>query len=313
MCYSCPFFKNLITFTYFYEWSGLLLKFKTCKSLAILFILFLPPILSAYSTTIITVVFDNSNPTQTFEYGGAWFDADYLSVSADGEFLSIIVVYADNIPNSPDYAYNVEIYLDMDLDETEDYVISFYSTGDGSNQDYIIIDVSTSEYFVPDAMKLIFEPGENHIRVQVPYYSLGITSAMTIGILGVLWAEVHDSVRHSFTYDVGASNTIIPEGDPSDWTVPPYYTDPNEGYVPQEFDYGDFYVTDDGASSSSIYHRFDVYEEPKKTLNPGTLEISRGLRVYYDVDRDGQADYKVSVEYDLAAPNLRDIWVGFYV
>ena len=282
--------------------------------------LFLPLVLISPLTTSSSPDFfyDNGDAANAHEYGEVWFDATSLGVMGDGEFLLLMVMYGDNIPSDPDYEYLTFFYIDVDLDSESDYRVDIISKGDGSDLYYVVENLDLGTIWTPEAMEVAFEPGGNYLGAKVPYSAFGITSAVTVGVFASSHGFINDDFEHSFPYTIGASNVITIDGSGLDWLaagVNPYFSDPEEGYVPGEFDVLEFYITDDGGvagDNANLYHRFNTADLPTAILFPGAMELNRWFWVYYDVDRDGQEDYWVIFDFQLNGSS-RSVNGWFYI
>ncbi|MDK2372916.1 MAG: hypothetical protein QI197_06015 [Candidatus Korarchaeota archaeon] len=180
------------------------------------------------------------------------------------------------------------IFIDVDGDDSEDFILDLRSTGDGSFQWFNLCDSSWS----CNPVTGFFTPGSNYIGAKVSYSDLGVSPGDTIGVWTDGYTFLDDDVDLEFTYTMGQGNTITVDGDPSDWTVSPSASDANEGYIPAEYDFTDFYMTDDIAKGY-VYHRFDV-AGPITTSLPQYFEMDRWFWIYYDTDNDpttGDDDY----------------------
>ena len=85
----------------------------------------------------------------------------------------------------------------------------------------------------------------------------------------------------------------------------PSFSDGAEGYTPPEYDFTDFYTTDNIGTNNYIYHRMDV-NGPTTTTLPPSIEMGWYFDIYYDTDNNGSTGAPgLGAEYSLNV----DLWI----
>lgn len=153
---------------------------------------------------------------------------------------------------------------------------------------------------------LIYSPEGPEIIIAFVDIDSPVSMVLHVETLNV----ARDWFDHIFTYTTGQSDNITVDGDPADWSsVPSSYSDYSEGYIPAEFDFTDFYITD---NSTMLYHRFDVTGIPTKTMN-GTINnrdnghLRRHIVTYYDTDQNSSTGFRYA---PWGRPIGVDIWLS---
>jgi len=242
------------------------------------------------------------------EYGG-WMDVKTVYVEYDNTSLYFRVEYFQKQPNIRDHLFKGVIELDIDKDAATgcnwddhecgvDYkvVYAYSATGSSYPNGAWLYRWNPSAYRFEGPSELFIEGLDYGVRVAVPFSM--IQNPLTINWFVKSECETHDWINRTFIYSVDRDQTMIVDGNPSDWrTISPVITDPQGDVVPSDFDMIQFYTISD---TSTIYHRIDV---------TGTLILPQEYRrafyyVYYDIDNNALTGGDFGAEYRL--------WIGLY-
>jgi len=255
-----------------------------------------------------------------------WMDVKRVGWDFNPNELLLYVQYQANIPNSPNYYFRGNFYLDTDRNPATgetgtgfDYYVYEGYLGDGSYRFCELWRWNPTlirfEFFKP--LHVPFgTPGGDAVEVGIPLSDIGSPTGIDICYRGS--ERVVDRVNQKYSYNTASEErSITVDGNPADWTGDtPDIADPTGDAVPSWADATKLYTTD---GTGKLYVRIDAAATPLVLHPEVASSLGQYVYLYLDTDQDpstGTSFGGIGADYYLEAyvsTTDTNRWVTFNV